>query len=234
MSLFVLFVFFGIIDFGEQIVFNANFYRITNTNYTIWTDKASITVRRRLDCASKCLMTERCKAVTYVKKTGSCTLGFCAQYTSIARSPADELYQTQLEKCNSNPGFSYWSYGNTGACLWQSTDKLSFATAKLSCAAKGAVLFTLKSVDKLHLAQMFSYRYYVGLNDLQTEGTFVFDADNTVLDESLKTQLFQADQPDNYLGIEDCVVYVDWAQRINDVPCYYAEYYICEIFCFML
>ncbi|KAI8785502.1 C-type lectin mannose-binding isoform, partial [Biomphalaria glabrata] len=97
---------------------------------------------------------------------------------------------------------------------------------------KGAVLLTLKSVDTLHIAQMLNGSYYVGLNDVMTEGTFVFNSDNTVLDDNVKTQLFAATHPDDTSGNEDCVTYAESMKGLNDVPCCNQGYYVCEKLCF--
>ncbi|XP_055873401.1 uncharacterized protein LOC129923976 [Biomphalaria glabrata] len=230
---FALSVFVGFIVFGEEFPFSDIFHKISKSNYTLWTNRTAIKVRSRMDCASRCLITNRCRAFTFEETTSMCTLGFCSQSNSSARSQSVDLYQIQRKKCNTYPGFSSKSYGSTIACVWQSTERLNFTMARSDCAAKGASLFTVNTFEKLQIAGLLPGSYLIGLNDNETEKTFVFEVDNSILDESLKQQLFASGQPDDLYSDEDCVVYVDYFRGLNDISCSRNEIYVCEQFCFI-
>uniref|UniRef100_A0A2C9L824 C-type lectin domain-containing protein n=1 Tax=Biomphalaria glabrata TaxID=6526 RepID=A0A2C9L824_BIOGL len=164
---------------------------------------------------------------------GLIVFGLCAQSNSTARSQTVDLYQIQRKKCIAYPGFSLKSYGSTLACVWQSATRLNFTMARSDCEAKGASLCTVNTVDKLQIARSLPGTFLVGLNDNETEQIFVFDVDNTVLDENLKKQLFATGQPDDENEDEDCAVYYDYFNSLNDISCSRDEIYVCEQFCFV-
>ncbi|KAK6958576.1 C-type lectin mannose-binding isoform [Biomphalaria glabrata] len=158
--------------------------------------------------------------------------GFCVMRSGKSPVSTMKLYQS-YEICNLIAGFTILSSGNTSVCMWRSQlDYLNYTQARDQCLAKRANLFTVKDVDKLNIAKLINVDFYIGLEDIGRNRTFFWTDDMSVLDESLKLQIFNKGEPNNYAGNEYCVQYAGAFGKVRDVPCNWTANVVCENNCF--
>lgn len=70
---------------------------------------------------------------------------------------------------------------------------------------------------------------WIGLDDIQVEGTFVWVDDGQEIDPVVKTNIFETNQPDNWENA-DCAYGSIWNGRfvLDDAPCTGHMTYVCE------
>uniref|UniRef100_A0A2C9KKT8 C-type lectin domain-containing protein n=1 Tax=Biomphalaria glabrata TaxID=6526 RepID=A0A2C9KKT8_BIOGL len=127
------------------------------------------------------------------------------------------------------PGFKKVTDGPLFACLWTSTYAMSHDGAREDCKDKGAHLLTLTTYEKkkLLVKNNPTKSIWIGLNDQEYEGKFVWEDDNSVCDYSCRQMIFLKGEPNN-VSNEDCVKYSPEKHGLNDVFCSDTEYFICE------
>ncbi|XP_055872161.1 CD209 antigen-like protein A [Biomphalaria glabrata] len=193
-----------------------------------------LTTKDKLECAMYCLQNQTgCQSFSFDQQTGTCRLGYCVISWPNSTSSTVQLYQVQQPKCENTSGFQVYTSGNISACLWVSFEWKTFTEAVDDCAAMNATLISLKYAEKLEiLRNNFSIYTFIGLDDLITEGTYVWHDDLTVIHSELIPQLFREGEPNNNNGEEDCVYYEPDTFALNDVICTTYSNYICEKLCF--
>ncbi|KAK0053420.1 CD209 antigen [Biomphalaria pfeifferi] len=136
-------------------------------------------------------------------------------------------------KCHQNEGFVIERQADVKMCLfWGVTrDFKIFSAAKADCQAKGARLGVFKGSEKMTILKRKGasvYRHiWIGLDDINTEGTFVWH-DGTILPPSEYRPLYFAEnRPDDAYGA-DCVHYSRDLMLLDDSPCYYTYNHVCE------
>ncbi|KAI8785224.1 CD209 antigen [Biomphalaria glabrata] len=134
--------------------------------------------------------------------------------------------------CRKNPGFEQVFYESARMCLFWSSDTKTFADAKADCKARGARLGVFKGADKMALLtsqfNIWSRDIWIGLDDIQNEGTFVWH-DGTVLDKKDYYPLyFDIKNPNDYENNQDCVQLWNESSKMDDDMCYVAKHYVCE------
>ncbi|GFS02236.1 hypothetical protein ElyMa_006440300 [Elysia marginata] len=128
-----------------------------------------------------------CKSIVYNEDTLTCVPGsevFCPSdnfESSIPGSdPKDALFYTSsAPQCNASLGFALYGAGGTSACLYISTGKADYQSAEEECKARNATLFVADSAQKISIFWFVSLNVIkdntlLGLNDIQTEGNFVW------------------------------------------------------------
>nr|KAI8748072.1 collectin-10-like [Biomphalaria glabrata] len=128
-------------------------------------------------------------------------------------------------------GFGLESYMSATVNLAFYQIDVNYTQAIGACQCLNSSLYAAKSLDKFNLyAQLVhgvAHDTWIGMNDLETEGRFVWSDDGQPFNTQWKTNFFQFDQPDNYLN-EDCVE-MHWDnQKLNDDSCNKTFYFICE------
>ncbi|XP_071793075.1 C-type lectin domain family 4 member M-like [Asterias amurensis] len=95
------------------------------------------------------------------------------------------------------------------------------------CVELGGVMVVPQSTEELQqLNIMFSgQKFWIGCNDIQTEGTWVC-LDEGTIDVQDKRWGLSDGQPDNYLGNEDCAE--GRAAGWNDTPCGDTHNLLCQ------
>ena len=110
-----------------------------------------------------------------------------------------------------------YSYFTSSGINWQD--------ARDMCLAWGRDLATITSLEEYTLIYntvTATDSCWIGLNDVDNENTFVW-ADGS----SSTYRSWYPGQPDNYLGIEDCV-FISGSEYWNDAPCSSAiDCYLC-------
>ncbi|XP_062841348.1 CD209 antigen-like protein E [Trichomycterus rosablanca] len=123
-------------------------------------------------------------------------------------------------------------------CYFFSTNNLNWAESRDSCVEKGGHLVIITSqAEQDFLALQINALYWMGLNDLEKEGKWMW-VNNKTLDETGVKSWFQrsnqASEPDNW-RVEDpsgencaCIRQVEGEKHWVDVSCRRKEKYICE------
>ena len=86
---------------------------------------------------------------------------------------------------------------------------------------------TLEKLDLLPHGEPF----YIGMTDLASEGTFVWQDTAEPIDEDFKKLFFKAGEPNNNLGAEHCAVYTagEGVPTGDDYVCYLPSFkFVCE------
>ncbi|XP_059143667.1 low affinity immunoglobulin epsilon Fc receptor-like [Physella acuta] len=130
-------------------------------------------------------------------------------------------------------GFQVITRGLTSVCVWLSSDQLDYLSARDQCQAKGAHLFTPKTQEKLEILLNIvpdkSSPIWIGLNDMEESFNFVWEDDQSVLDDSWAKVLFHPGDPNNMYDIERCVCYQPDSEPVIDQPCDTPALYLCEV-----
>ncbi|XP_055893190.1 C-type lectin domain family 4 member M-like [Biomphalaria glabrata] len=109
-----------------------------------------------------------------------------------------------------------------------------YITARSSCRAKDAYLYTVKTMEKLTWLQTNYYKkiLWIGLNDIEEEGTYRWEDDNSICSGSWINETFVSGQPSNgklYTPDgEDCISFFYEVPLLNDAYCFQNYSYICE------
>jgi Lectin C-type domain len=133
--------------------------------------------------------------------------------------------------------YNYSLFGVTFASAYAAyfTKPLNYTDAQSTCQSMNSRLFVAKSMERFALFKSIGdddFDDWIGLDDMVTEGHFVWADDGQELDTFMKSYLFRAPQPDNSKGIEDCVYKRAASESpgltLNDAQCSLLLTYICE------
>ncbi|XP_076027212.1 C-type lectin domain family 4 member K-like isoform X2 [Genypterus blacodes] len=94
------------------------------------------------------------------------------------------------------------------------------------CLQRGADLMIINSKEEQDFAKRFKKQLWIGLNDIETEGTWKW-LDGTPLNSSY----WGNGEPNHYNSRnEDCgeIKYYDLENSLNDLPCQDKNFWICE------
>ncbi|CAL1538295.1 unnamed protein product, partial [Lymnaea stagnalis] len=125
--------------------------------------------------------------------------------------------------------------GEDGICTYIPSQADSYINASDSCKVHGGVLVTMKTslkqqlvADALNKRPVWNNWLWIGLDDMQQEGTFIWsDGATCTVDE--QNLLFYGGKPSPRTREEDCAVLSKSTFLVNDVICTYKYSYICEI-----
>ncbi|CAL1541896.1 unnamed protein product, partial [Lymnaea stagnalis] len=109
-------------------------------------------------------------------------------------------------------------------------NKLNYTDATSACGCLDTHLYMADSIDKYNLISYivdFSDNVWIGLDDMATEGKYVWSGSGQSLDALLKPLIFDLFQPDNRNN-EDCVFKQEYLGRLNDAWCSLTMSYLCE------
>ena len=156
---------------------------------------------------------------------------------------------TNIDKFPENFLFSYTAGGtsacNTGFigynknCFKVSTTKATFKLAQAACQTmtntnglKGNLVtissrytqFLVSSVVQAQAPSQGRQSYWIGLNDIQTEGTYSWISSAPVTYSN-----WDPNEPNDFHHTEDCTTWRSWTGRWNDLNCANSQPYICEV-----
>ncbi|CAL1530809.1 unnamed protein product [Lymnaea stagnalis] len=187
-------------------------------------------------CVTSCLVTCQlkdagCRSAMYDPEKKMCIPGSQVSYGNNEVTPSFTTLLYVQGECNPNEGFFLYPHNSFVTCLFLSAEKINYVDAREKCRLKGSHLYTAKSQVKLDLfihlvLNVFRGPTWIGLTDLDHEGTFVWE-DGEMLNRSMK--VWAKNQPDNW-DIENCAgtnYYVNYS-ALNDLPCSDQYSYICE------
>ncbi|XP_059139916.1 C-type lectin domain family 4 member M-like [Physella acuta] len=135
-------------------------------------------------------------------------------------------------ECARNCLTKSYSYGNESTYAAYFNTYKQFADAEAACRCLGGHLFVAKTVAKFDLFRYIvsSTNYvWIGLNDIQVEGKFVWVDDGQEVDPVVKTIIFATNQPDNG-GNSNCAYGAMWGGSfvLDDAPCDSLKQVVCE------
>ena len=135
-------------------------------------------------------------------------------------------------------------YNNTGyvsignACYFFGTDELTFEGAKSFCSNKFGIqkgkLWEPKTI--METKQVYakakevskSQHWWIGVSDLQTEGTFRYESTGNIVHFAVKKAPWYRTEPNSAGGNEDCVAMHKDHPTWHDNGCLSKRYPICE------
>ncbi|CAG5119289.1 unnamed protein product, partial [Candidula unifasciata] len=180
-------------------------------------------------CANSCmqLYPDDCQALIFKRSAGLCFIVSFSTDTSSTVTVGDgDLYYIS---CDISKGFQYVVNGTTRACFGIFGEG-NYSVAVAACASKGAVLMSVKTVERLSLLlQLYDEEssIWVGCDDLSQKYTYRWKDDSSVLTNETISQLFTPGQP-TYAAGEDCVG-LGFRGKLADYTCSLHSYYACEM-----
>ena len=100
--------------------------------------------------------------------------------------------------------------------------------ARDDCEALGGFLVTANTLDELTAALAVTSdpdgRYWIGGNDLETEGVFTWHSGER---QTIDGTMWKVGHPDNNSGGQHCVE--SYLRELNDRECYTNRIFVCEI-----
>ncbi|GFR96899.1 lectin C-type domain-containing protein [Elysia marginata] len=109
-------------------------------------------------------------------------------------------------------------------------NRKNYVDARSHCNSLNSYLVPVKTTEKLEVLKTLvtSPDTWIGLDDLVTEGRYVWVADGDTLTPQQIADSFYAGEPNNGAGIEHCVAYRTAFQLFNDAGCDNDYGYVCE------
>uniref|UniRef100_A0A672KBD9 Si:ch211-133n4.7 n=1 Tax=Sinocyclocheilus grahami TaxID=75366 RepID=A0A672KBD9_SINGR len=122
-----------------------------------------------------------------------------------------------------------------GKLYFFSCNELSWSSSRAFCVSKGADLVTITSLTEQNfLVSKIKAWHWIGLNDLETEGRWVW-VNNQTLNETGVQFWYKREsgksEPDNWKEAENCAIMkndLNYLESWFDVFCKYRMKFICE------
>ena len=117
------------------------------------------------------------------------------------------------------------------ACFLRISPSTSYGGGTNKCVDLGGYLATVKTAEKLAMVVEIAQgaNLWVGMDDKDKEGRYVWQEDKSVLTQEVKDAVFTPGQPNNGWNVEDCVHYRGSKGRLNDQHCWAKINALCEI-----
>ncbi|XP_066984562.1 perlucin-like protein isoform X2 [Macrobrachium rosenbergii] len=114
------------------------------------------------------------------------------------------------------------------SCYFISEDTSTWEESRQKCIALNSDLVKITHDDEYNFLRDLAkgHHTYIGLSDIQEEGTYRWVADGTI--HQIVESWWRKGQPNNYNGGEDCVHYRSSNDGLNDIGCDTKVRYICE------
>ena len=201
-----------------------------------------------LACAVRCLSAfPNCSSYIYNSTTGHCVQAISPDLLAPQMdSGQGDLYVT----CDAEKGYRLHRYGSAAACIAVvHSPRGNFTEASEHCEDMGGYLASVRTWDKLQLlttAMGGNTTFWVGLDDIDEEGTYVWKNDgavafsgnaNVTAAEMAEATMYglwdHPREPNDFNGNEDCVQVKYSATlndlRLNDFRCSTNSKFICEM-----
>ncbi|GFR93231.1 C-type lectin-related protein 4 [Elysia marginata] len=198
-------------------------------------------------CGVQCLAAfPACTSYLHNSSTGLCVQSAKpGPLVSQLESGLGDLYVT----CDTPGGYTMYRHGSAAACISVvKSPKVNFTLASSHCEGMGGYLASVKTLDKLHLLNNVlgsSNNFWVGMDDMAVEGTYVWKEDGSVglqinatysaremAEIAMNGMWDHPREPNNYLNDEHCVQLklssTHNEHRLNDYKCYTRSKFLCE------
>ncbi|RUS78165.1 hypothetical protein EGW08_014074 [Elysia chlorotica] len=220
----------------------------TSSSSTSSPSPSSRSTSRSIRCAMECLEAfPNCTSFLLNSTTGQCIQASSPQpLVPELKAGHGDLYVS----CDTQNGYQMYTFGSAAACLAaMETTRENYTDASWRCEELGGYLASVRSWDKLQLlsaAMGGNHSFWVGLDDMDEEGTFVWKEDGQVAFKAnaTSTAADMADvlmgglwdhprEPNNFGGNEDCtqIKYSEYFKemRLNDYKCFNKNKFVCEM-----
>ncbi|KAK3756143.1 hypothetical protein RRG08_001345 [Elysia crispata] len=138
--------------------------------------------------------------------------------------PAGQLYLLDVTEFMCPDPFQTVRYGKQQqvACVWKISPATTYNQATSQCASMRGYLASVKTAEKLALIIGLAKGddVWVGLDDQEKEGLFVWQEDASLLTKVSIDTVFQRGGPSNGRKAEDCVMLWGSKSRLNDIRCW--------------
>ncbi|XP_077970269.1 lectin-like [Styela clava] len=147
---------------------------------------------------------------------------------------AEDVLKKLRENVAKKEEIKTWYRASNGLYYKLFNDPVTYATAKSNCQNRGGDLAsvgirnpTVFNGEILPMIKSVEVDTWIGLDDIQQEGAFVW-ADGVTLSD--QDSFWSTDQPDDHKNQEDCVHLSHLKKwKFNDNHCSTSNRYICEI-----
>ncbi|KAK3795709.1 hypothetical protein RRG08_018258 [Elysia crispata] len=145
--------------------------------------------------------------------------------------PAGELYLTTDHLCPDPFKIVQSKSDRQVACFLRISPSTSYGGGTNKCVDLGGYLATVKTAEKLAMVVEIAQgaNLWVGMDDKDKEGRYVWQEDKSVLTQEVKDAVFNPGEPNNGWNVEDCVHYRGSKGRLNDQHCWAKINALCEI-----
>ncbi|CAL1536791.1 unnamed protein product [Lymnaea stagnalis] len=189
----------------------------------------SWTQSSQISCAVSCKerYPKTCHSFIYNKITHLCTPGSGVSTNQLPPSAKEgDLYVT--DSCDSYPQFSILSYKSSSTFAVHIPVPVSYTQATVTCQCLDSHLYVAKTLEKFALfSNLINPNCtWLGLDDIQVEGQFLWSDDHQQINPMLMRALFPLNRPDNALGYQNCVM--GCGQGLDDDFCTQKNPFICE------
>ncbi|GFO33431.1 hypothetical protein PoB_005993600 [Plakobranchus ocellatus] len=208
---------------------------VSRTTYSLstpgWSEVTS-TVNCALRTISKCPLS---RGFLYEPAAGQCTpvlwLGQGSGGTVVPAGSADaqqgNLYVNNKTSGSCQNGFEAVEYGNEGnfSCVTILSPPSSYEDATKLCKESGGYLASVKTAEKLQMVVSLAQGQdlWVGLDDLDTDGTLVWQKDGNPLTTEQRNVVFK-----NGAITKDCVQFKESQSKLKDTHCSDTMDAVCE------
>ncbi|XP_059174523.1 uncharacterized protein LOC131954777 [Physella acuta] len=185
------------------------------TSYQLMTDASygasslgpSWTSGTALACVRTCLLLYGA-CYSFVYNSGQCTPGSKLTYGTSRPASGGKFYYTDY--CDTTRGYRLYVYKSVVQCLYVTNTSGTFDQGRVDCAARDGRVMMAKTIDKFNLflsiaKNVFKTFTFLGLSDLVTEGTFLWE-DGEPLNDTYKTQIFLPGEPNADTSLSDCSI----------------------------
>lgn len=166
-----------------------------------------------------------CYTFMYNKTTRHCTPGSTISNTSPPPTSSEGTLYVRSLSCEVTLGFTLVTYNTTTACLHVRRDiARNYTQAVAVCQAENSFLISLKTEEKVRLLNQVTYGadLWVGCNDIENEGSFVWMEDGAPATKSWLTGYPSGGT------VNDCCVYYTHAMGLADQNCATQYSFVCE------
>ncbi|KAI8747668.1 brevican core protein [Biomphalaria glabrata] len=217
---------------GACCVETNSFHQVQLTTLGILPYDNDSNTRSKLECSSLCLSQSlTCQHFLYDSVKQICLWGTDLSSAGIKPSSGQRLYSQSTKYCDVALGYNSTIMRTFGLCLKIFLSATDFSLANMSCSTiQGRLVMVKSNATKESLLtimqDMNMVRAWVGIDDIQSEGTYVW-SDGSVLTPEQKI-VYIPRQPDNFNNSQDCTVILKFNRGLDDAVCSNNETYICE------
>ncbi|KAI8747666.1 brevican core protein [Biomphalaria glabrata] len=208
------------------------FYQVSLKELGISSYYNDTTCRSKSECSLQCLLNNMtCQHFLYDSVKKCCLRGADLSSSGIKPASGQHLYSQSTKYCDVALGYNSTIMRTFGLCLKIFFSAKDFSLANVSCSTiQGRLVMVKSNAKKESLAtimqDMNMDRAWVGIDDIQSEGTYVW-SDGSVLTPEEKT-VYLAGQPDDLYNNQDCTVMNKYFRALDDTFCTNNEMYFCE------
>ncbi|KAK0065174.1 brevican core protein [Biomphalaria pfeifferi] len=214
---------------GACCVETNSFHKVQSKTLGILPYDNDSTTRSKLECSSLCLSQSlTCQHFLYDSVKKMCLWGTDLSSTGIQPTSGQSLYSQSNKYCDVALGYDSTIMRTYQLCLKIVRANVNFSLAKLSCSnIQGQLVMVKSNATKESIVTIMEgmniESAWVGIDDIQSEGTYVW-SDGSVLTPEERS-VYISGQPDNNKNNQDCTVILQSYRGLDDYVCSNNEMY---------